>query len=111
MKASKFSDAQKAFILKQCTLADAREKMEDWRWVPEQFWSATRFCWRSLWRLTLEDHIAGIFAMAANATAPLDESDASVKVTKLVAGARNTFGRLCGIDGLVPRSMNSFVLP
>ena len=41
--------------------------------------------------ITLEGHMAGILAMAANAKAPLDESDACVKVTKLVAGARNVF--------------------
>jgi DNA invertase Pin-like site-specific DNA recombinase len=37
--------------------------------------------------ITLEGHIAGILALATKAKAPLDEGDACVSVTKLVAGA------------------------
>ena len=39
--------------------------------------------------VSLYGRLAGILAMATKAKAPLDESDASVVVTKLVAGARN----------------------
>jgi site-specific DNA recombinase len=39
--------------------------------------------------VSLYGRLAGILAMATKAKAPLDESDASVMVTKLVAGARN----------------------
>jgi site-specific DNA recombinase len=36
--------------------------------------------------IALEGHIAGILSLATNAKAPLDENDACVQVTKLVAG-------------------------
>ena len=39
--------------------------------------------------VSLYGRLAGILAMATKAKAPLDESDAAMKVTKLVAGARN----------------------
>jgi site-specific DNA recombinase len=39
--------------------------------------------------VSLYGRLAGILAMATKAKAPLDESDAPVRVTKLVAGARN----------------------
>jgi hypothetical protein len=39
--------------------------------------------------VSLYGRLAGILAIATKAKAPLDESDASVMVTKLVAGARN----------------------
>ena len=38
--------------------------------------------------ITLEGHMAAILALATKQKAPLDESDATLKVTKLVAGAR-----------------------
>ena len=38
--------------------------------------------------VSLYGRLAGILAMATKAKAPLDESDAAMKVTKLVAGAR-----------------------
>jgi site-specific DNA recombinase len=52
--------------------------------------------------VSLYGRLAGILAMATKAKAPLDESDASVMVTKLVAGARNTrFLRL--VESSIPR--------
>jgi hypothetical protein len=39
--------------------------------------------------VSLYGRLAGILAMATKAKAPLDESDASVVVTKLVAGVRS----------------------
>ena len=43
--------------------------------------------------VSLYGRLAGILAMATKANAPLDESDAPIRVTKLVAGAGNQYGR------------------
>jgi hypothetical protein len=57
---------------------------------------------RSTLSVSLYGRLAGILAMATKAKAPLDESDAPMKVTKLVAGAGSGLCDICNAQGLEP---------